>query len=102
MLELVNVKKKKSIYIPRKREGRPRFIVASIYNKKKQLVKTIRYTEIDTALPRLTYHAMRLEPGYTIQITHFLTGLWIGDIVVKVNGVLKSQFTWDDKGSHRH
>jgi len=102
MLKLATNQKKKIHYLPRKKERRPLFIVASIYNKRKQLIKTIRYSSIDTALPRLTYHAMRLEPGYTIQITHFLTSLWIGDIVVKVGGVLKSQFTWDEKGTHRH
>lgn len=37
MLELVNVKKKKSIYIPRKREGRPMFIKVEI--KPRHLVR---------------------------------------------------------------
>jgi hypothetical protein len=84
-----------------KRQYRDRLILASFYDRKKNLVRTLTYSRHETAIPKLTLHAMKLEPGFTIQITHLVTQLWIGDIVVKVNGRLQTSFTWDREGRRK-
>ena len=78
--------------------GSPRDKIATFYDRKKNVIRTIRYSCVEKAIPRLLYHAMSLEPGTTIQITHAYTGLWIGDIIVKVNNEITSCFTWDETG----
>ncbi len=73
--------------------------IAIFYDRKKNAFRVIRYSRVDTAIPRLTYHAMFLEPGTVIQITHADTSMWIGDIIVKVNRELSTHFTWDEDGA---
>lgn len=75
-----------------------RLIVASFYDKKKHLLRTLKYSSHERAIPRLMFYAMKMEPGSVIQITHEVTGMWIGDIKIHVNNRIETHFTWDKEG----
>lgn len=83
--------KKEKVYNP----SRP--IVASVYNRQKKTVKYYWFSSIEKAIPRCTFHAMYLEPGFMIELTHAVSGLWIGHIKVKVNRKFETDFVWDEE-----
>lgn len=75
-----------------------RLIIATFYDKKKNNIRVLRYSSHERAIPRLMFYAMKMEPGQVIQLTHEVTGMWIGDIKVFVNNRIETLFTWDLQG----
>lgn len=72
-----------------------RFLVAT-FRRKKEVLRTIRYSEIDRALPRITYHMMhRGEVGDLCVIHHEVTGKELGTIKMSVSGRLITDYIWD-------
>ena len=74
----------------------PRPIVATVYDRKKRVVKKYYFKRLKSALPRCMYHAMDLAPGFSIQLTHADNNSWIGDMVVKVNGKIITKYVWEE------
>lgn len=71
-------------------------IIATVYNRKKEVVKRYFFARPKTAIPRCTFYAMDLEPGFVIEFTHALNGFWIGHIKVKTNRKFETNFVWDE------
>lgn len=70
-------------------------IVATLHRGGK-IVWTRRYARIDTALPKLTKHAVMLgHPGDAAILHHDVTGLEIGYVKVHVGGRLSAKWIWD-------
>ncbi len=69
--------------------------VLALWTRKGQPVRTLSYTKIDHAIPKLTRHVMqKAEPGDVIEIIHRHTELHLGTLKVKVGG-LTSSWIWD-------
>lgn len=72
-----------------------RNIVATLLRKNKP-VFTRRYARVDTAVPRLSQVMMlEAQPRDVVELSHAVTGLWIGSIIMRVHGKLESTWIWD-------
>lgn len=73
-----------------------RMIVATLH-RKREAIWSRRYSRLNTAIPRLTYHALEIgEPGDVMELYHAVTGLQIGTIRLKVGNKLEANWVWDE------
>lgn len=60
-----------------------------------QPIRTLSYSKIDNAIPRLTFHVMwKGEPGDVIELSHRNTGMQLGTMKVRV-GAVESNWAWE-------
>lgn len=74
----------------------PREIIAQVYDDKKRPLKKYYYRNFTNAIQRVQLHAVFLQVGYTIQLTHALTSAWIADVKVNKLGKITTTYVWDD------
>lgn len=72
----------------------PRPFVATVYDRKKHVLKTYHFKHLDNAVPRMTRYALRLAPGSVVEIAHAVTGKQIGTIKVHTSGRFTTQGDW--------
>lgn len=74
-----------------------RLLVATLYRgKKKEQVWARHYIRVETAIPTLTLHLMRIgQPGDVMEVAHKITGLQIGTIKLHVNNKMTTDWVWD-------
>lgn len=69
--------------------------IVSTWHRRGEVVRSVPYARLDTAIPKLTCHAMlQGEPGDVIELSHRHTGLQLGTIKVRV-GKLETSWIWD-------
>lgn len=73
----------------------PRPFVATLYDRKKAVLRSYHFKYLSTALAKMIVRARRLAPGTVMEIIHAVTSKQLATIKVKVNGRLETDGLWD-------
>ena len=76
--------------------GATRPIVAIFFNHKGEEYRRIRYAFIDTAVPKVSGHALWLTAMHRIELVHIDTGFQIGVLKKNAKGQIQTTFCWDE------
>jgi hypothetical protein len=83
-----------------KKVNRERNIVGQIHHKftadQSRMQNVRRYVELETAIPKLTLWLMNYgKVGDMIEISHAITGKWLGTIKLSATGKIVTEYCWE-------